>query len=108
MYIFPGLGLGVTLAGAKRVTDKMLYVAAEALANFVSAEDHQLGKVFPPLSQIRDVSKAVAIAVIKQAQEEGQATKLKDSVISDYDEFVTKKMYDPVYVPLVEKREITI
>lgn len=108
MYIFPGLGLGATLAGAKTVSDKMLYVAAEALANYVNAEDHKLGKVFPPLSEIRDVSKKVAIAVIEQALEEGQATKIQDVHIDDLDSFVQKKMYDPVYVPLVEKREITI
>jgi len=108
MYIFPGLGLGATLAGAKRVSDKMLYVAAEALANYVTEEEHQQGKVFPPLSQIRDVSKCVAIAVIKQAIEEGQAGKIGDVSKLDLDEFVAKKMYDPVYVPLVEKREITI
>jgi malate dehydrogenase (oxaloacetate-decarboxylating)(NADP+) len=29
MYIFPGLGLGATLCGAKTVTDRMLYVAAK-------------------------------------------------------------------------------
>jgi malate dehydrogenase (oxaloacetate-decarboxylating)(NADP+) len=110
MYIFPGLGLGATLAGAKRVSDKMLYVAAEALANYVTEEEHQQGKVFPPLSSIRDVSKRVAIAVIEQAIVEGQATRLEDMNVNDMDmdEFVTKKMYDPVYVPLVEKREITI
>lgn len=108
VYIFPGLGLGATLAGAKTVSDKMLYVAAEALANFVSTEDHQQGKVFPPLNQIRDVSKCVAIAVIEQAVKEGQASKINETHIADMDAFVSKKMYDPVYVPLVEKREITI
>jgi len=101
MYIFPGLGLGATLAGAKTVSDKMLYVAAEALANFVTEEDHKKGKVFPPLHQIRDVSKCVAIAVIQQAIEEGQATKLNPVDIANLDSFISKKMYDPVYVPLV-------
>lgn len=108
MYIFPGLGLGATLAGAKRVSDKMLYVAAEALANYVSSEDHKQGKVFPPLCEIREVSKSVAIAVIEQAIEEGQASRIQDLNIKDMDAYVQKKMYDPVYVPLVEKREITI
>jgi len=28
--------------------------------------------------------------------------------IDDLETFVEKKMYDPVYVPLVEKKEITI
>jgi malate dehydrogenase (oxaloacetate-decarboxylating)(NADP+) len=108
VYIFPGLGLGATLSGAKRVSDKMLYVAAEALANFVSDKELEEGKVFPPLSKIRDVSRSVAVAVIEQAMKEGQATKLEGDRIQDLEAFVHKKMYDPVYVPLVEKREITI
>jgi len=28
MYIFPGVGLGASLCGAKKITDRMLYVAA--------------------------------------------------------------------------------
>ncbi len=108
MYIFPGLGLGATLCGAKRVSDKMLYVAAEALAKFVSDDDLEVGKVFPPLSQIRDVSRRVAIAVIEQAMEEGQAAKMVGKNVVDLDAYVHKKMYDPIYVPLVEKREISI
>jgi len=108
MYIFPGLGLGASLCGAERVSDKMLYVAAEALANFVTDEDLEVGKVFPPLNQIRDVSRRVAVAVIQQALKEGQASKLNGKDIDDLETFVEKKMYDPVYVPLVEKKEITI
>ena len=108
MYIFPGLGLGATLCGATRVSDKMLYVAAEALAHFVTDEELQEGKVFPPLSKIRDVSRRVAVAVIEQARKEGQARKMNDVTSDDLDAFVHKKMYDPVYVPLVETREVTI
>lgn len=33
MYIFPGLGLGASLCGAKRVTDRMLYLAAKGTMN---------------------------------------------------------------------------
>ena len=106
VYIFPGLGLGATLCGALTVTDQMLYVAAEALANHMTAEELAQGKVFPPLSKIRDVSRHVAVAVIEQAIREGQAQKLTD--VDDLDEYVKRKMYDPVYVPLVEKREVTI
>ncbi len=109
MYIFPGLGLGATLSGAKTVSDKMLYVAAEALANFVTDDELAQGKVFPPLNQIRDVSRSVAVAVIKQAMEEGQASKIGSDInIDNLEEFVHKKMYDPLYVPIVEKREVTI
>ena len=108
VYIFPGLGLGATLCGAKRVSDKMLYVAAEALATFVTDQELDEGKVFPPLHKIRDVSRRVAVAVIEQAIEEGQAAKLSGKDIDNLDTYVHRKMYDPVYVPIVEKREITI
>lgn len=33
MYIFPGVGLGASLAGSKRVTDRMFIKAAEAVAD---------------------------------------------------------------------------
>eukprot|EP00560_Eucampia_antarctica_P008379 CAMPEP_0197826112 /NCGR_PEP_ID=MMETSP1437-20131217/3096_1 /TAXON_ID=49252 ORGANISM="Eucampia antarctica, Strain CCMP1452" /NCGR_SAMPLE_ID=MMETSP1437 /ASSEMBLY_ACC=CAM_ASM_001096 /LENGTH=611 /DNA_ID=CAMNT_0043426391 /DNA_START=63 /DNA_END=1898 /DNA_ORIENTATION=+ len=108
MYIFPGVGLGATICGAKIVSDQMLYVAAEALANFVTDEELQQGKVFPHISKIREVSHKVAVAVIKQAMVEGHASKFESKEISDLESFVARKMYDPNYVPLVEKREITI
>lgn len=33
MYIFPGLGLGASLCGAKKVTDRMLYLGAKGKNN---------------------------------------------------------------------------
>ena len=108
MFIFPGLGLGVTLCGAKTVSDKMLYVAAEALANYVSEDELAQGKVFPSIKTIRDVSKKVAIAVIEEAIRTGQASKINQKHMEDLDGFVSRKMYDPLYVPLIEKRTIEI
>jgi len=104
MFVFPGIGLGVTLCGAKTVTDRMLYVAAEALANYLTEDELSQGKVFPDLSTIRDVSKKVAIAVIEEAIRTGQASRLDEKALADLDAFVQKKMYDPVYVPLIEKK----
>ncbi len=104
MFVFPGIGLGVTLCGAKTVTDRMLYVAAEALANYLTEDELAQGKVFPDLSKIRDVSKKVAIAVIEEAIKQGQAPRLDEKALANLDAFVQKKMYDPVYVPLIEKR----
>jgi len=108
MFIFPGIGLGVTLAGAKTVSDRMLYVAAEALANYLTEDELAQGKVFPNQSTIRDVSKKVAIAVIEEAVRTNQASGLGEKDLEDLNAFVTKKMYDPIYVPLVEKRTISI
>lgn len=92
MFVFPGIGLGVTLCGAKTVSDRMLYVAAEALANYVSEEELAQGKVFPNITTIRDVSKKVAVAVIEEAIRTGQASKIKDKHVIDLDAFVARKM----------------
>jgi len=108
MYVFPGIGLGATVCGAKTVSDRMLYVAAEALANFVTEEELAQGKVFPHISNIREVSHRVAVAVVREAAREGQATKLKEKDMDNLEDYVAKKMYDPLYVPLIEKRTIRI
>jgi malate dehydrogenase (oxaloacetate-decarboxylating)(NADP+) len=108
MYIFPGIGLGATVCGAKSVTQRMLYVAAEALAKFVPEEDIRDGKVFPPLNRIREVSHRIAVAVVEEAVKEGIATRISTADQQDVDKFVARKMYYPEYVPLVEKREVSI
>jgi malate dehydrogenase (oxaloacetate-decarboxylating)(NADP+) len=108
VYVFPGLGLGATVCGAETVTDRMLYIAAEALAKFVPDEDVAQGKVFPPINRIREVSHRIAVAVVEEAIRGGQATKLTKKDMADLDDFVMKKMYYPEYVPLVEKRTVTI
>ena len=108
MYIFPGLGLGATVCGASKVTDRMLYIAAETLAKFVSDQDLSQGRVFPPITSIRDVSHRIAVAIVEEAIREGLATKISAADAADVDSFVARKMYYPEYVPLVEKREVTI
>jgi malate dehydrogenase (oxaloacetate-decarboxylating)(NADP+) len=101
MYIFPGLGLGASVCGAKKVTNRMLYIAAEALAKFVPEEDVRVGKLFPPLSKIRNVSHSIAVAVVKEAISAGLATKVRPQDQEDLEGWIAKKMYYPEYVPLV-------
>ena len=86
----------------------MLYVAAEALANFVTDEELAEGKVFPHISNIREVSHRVAVAVVKEAFKEGQAHKISAEEMENIEQFVAKKMYDPVYVPIIEKRNVSL
>lgn len=93
-YIFPGLGLGVVLAGASRVTDAMFHAAAGALAEFVSDSSLAEGSLFPPLSEIRQASARIAAAVIRVAHEEGLATLPLPGDLSAY---VASHMYEPVY-----------
>jgi malate dehydrogenase (oxaloacetate-decarboxylating)(NADP+) len=72
-YIFPGLGLGVLASGATRVSDKMLFAAAQALAEQTSSDDLERGRLFPPASSMREVAAAVARAVAEVAYSQGYA-----------------------------------
>jgi malate dehydrogenase (oxaloacetate-decarboxylating)(NADP+) len=74
-YVFPGVGLGLLLSGAREVTDDMFLAAARALANQVSDVDLQAGRVFPVATRMREVALAVAVAVADVAHEQGHATK---------------------------------
>ncbi|WP_373182137.1 NAD-dependent malic enzyme [Halomonas campaniensis] len=74
-YIFPGIGLGVVASGAKRVTDDMLMAASRALAREAPIVKEGEGALLPPLSKIRELSKAIAFDVAAQAQGEGMALK---------------------------------
>ena len=54
--IFPGVALGILLAGARRVTDHHFLVAARSLAAQVTGEETRVGLLYPQLDRIRDVS----------------------------------------------------
>ena len=104
MYIFPGIGLGAVQGKCSKVSDGMIYASSQAVAASLSAQDIDTGMVFPDISRIREVSLNVGVNVIIAAVEEGLA---KDENFKnaenekDVREMLLKKMYDPVYVPLV-------
>ncbi|ORX61943.1 malic enzyme [Hesseltinella vesiculosa] len=74
MYIFPGLGLGCLCSKATRVSDGMIYAAAQGLANTLSPAELEQGHIYPALTRIREVSAKVAAAVTVQAVKEKLAT----------------------------------
>ena len=78
-YIFPGIGLGVIASGASRVTDEMLMAASETLAKHSPLVNNGEGPVLPELKDIQTVSRAIAFAVGKVAQEQGVACLLYTS-----------------------------
>ena len=94
--IFPGLGLGVTVCRARRVTDQMLAAAARALAG-LSDVTAPGAPVLPPVTSLRAVSAAVGAAVARAAQAEG----LADRPLDDPDGQVRRAMWAPAY-PKVE------
>lgn len=73
-YIFPGVGLGVVATKAARVTDSMFAAAARALAGITEESDLAMGRVYPSLTRILEVSAHLGAAVAEVAFEEGFAT----------------------------------
>ncbi len=71
VYIFPGVGLGAILARVRRVTDSMFAAAAGALASQVGADELARGELYPPLTELRPITREVARAVAATAADEG-------------------------------------
>jgi malate dehydrogenase (oxaloacetate-decarboxylating)(NADP+) len=94
-YIFPGVGLGVIASEATRVTDEMFFVAAKTLAKLVTAEDYAMGRIYPGLDRIREVSGAIAVAVAEVAFRSGLTTMKRPD---DLPAYIKAQMYDPTYV----------
>ena len=66
-YVFPGIGLGAIVCRARRIPDEFFLAAARTLAELVTARDLEHGSLYPPLSDIRRISLAIAVNVAKTA-----------------------------------------
>ncbi|MDH3500185.1 MAG: oxaloacetate-decarboxylating malate dehydrogenase, partial [Acidimicrobiia bacterium] len=73
VYIFPGVGLGTIVAGASKVTDSMFAAAADALASQLTEADLQRGMLYPPIAEIRTITRSIAAAVVRAAVDDGVA-----------------------------------
>jgi len=96
-FVFPGVGLGLTISRARRVSNGMFLEAAKALAGHVSEQDLAEGAVYPELRKIRECSFTVACATIKRAVQEGHADA---EILENLDKTVEHAMWYPEYLPL--------
>ena len=80
-YIFPGIGLGVIAAKATRITDAMLSVSSEMLAESSPRANTGKGSLLPALTEIETLSKRIAFAIAKKAIEEGVALEITDDAL---------------------------
>jgi malate dehydrogenase (oxaloacetate-decarboxylating) len=94
--VFPGLGLGVTVARARRINQPMIAAAADAVARLSDATAPG-EPLLPPVKDLRTVSAAVAVAVAVAAAEEGLAQVPVDNPALQ----VHQAMWRPEY-PLIE------
>ena len=94
--VFPGLGLGVAVSRARRISDAMIVAAAQAVAE-LSDVRRPGAALLPPVDDLRLVSAAVGIAVARAAAAEG----LAEVELSDPVQQVHEAMWRPEY-PHVE------
>lgn len=93
VFIFPGLGLGASAVRARTVTDEMIDAASRALAEQVTLEERSAGLLFPAIHRLRAVSRAVAIAVGRQAVDSGVGTLGEETL----ENTVAQSVWDPEY-----------
>lgn len=97
-FIFPGLGLGVVLSKARKVTDGMVLAASQRLAKLVDEDSlNATGCVYPDIDDLLHISAHIAKAVWEQAVKEGVAVNAGDAVSVDD---IRRSMYEPSRVRL--------
>jgi malate dehydrogenase (oxaloacetate-decarboxylating) len=94
-YIFPGLALGIIATRARRVTDTMIMAAAKELTLHVPTRTDRAASLLPPIGAARPLSRAIALAVGRQAFRDGQAQIDEATLESAID----ANIWQPVYVP---------
>ena len=72
-YVFPGIGFGCICARAKTVPNQVFLTAAKTLADLVSESDLANGSLYPPLSEVRELSAEIASAVATYCFDNGIA-----------------------------------
>ncbi|MDT5347220.1 MAG: hypothetical protein QOH91_507 [Mycobacterium sp.] len=90
MLVFPGIGLGIVVSGARLLTQGMLQAAAKAIAQQADATTPG-ASLLPDVQNLCAISAAVAAAVYHAAVAEGVATRTHDDV--------TQAVHETIWVP---------
>jgi malic enzyme len=94
VFIFPGVGLGAIVSRTRGITDRMFLVAADTLARMTSVERIQAGALYPPLADLRRISRAIAVAVAGEAVASGLSAL---PAAADIESLVDQAMWTPGY-----------
>ena len=94
VYIFPAMGMAVFATEAKRVTEEMFIVAAQAVAEQVSRENLATGLIYPPQSHILEASLHVAERIAAYIFDQDLARVPRPD---DVGAMVRARAYRPVY-----------
>ena len=97
-YIFPGMGLGILAVKARRVSDDMFMAASIALSECSPALADPKAALLPSLEGIREVSYKIALAVARQAQQEGLA---EQTTADELEQLITATIWEPEYASVI-------
>jgi malate dehydrogenase (oxaloacetate-decarboxylating) len=97
-FVFPGLGFGAILAGAKEITDAMVLEASYALSDYIQERQGSDGRLYPPVEELTEASIHVAARVLERAHADGVASRMKPA---DARAHVRAYFWKPRYVPVV-------
>lgn len=95
-FAFPGIGLGAIAVRSRLVTDNMLWAATQALVKSSPVNHDVNAALLPKLSEAKDVSFDVAIAVAEQARAEGLA-QIDDDISTE--QAIREIAWEPKYYP---------
>lgn len=100
-YIFPAVGLACISCNIKHITDEFFLVAAESLAEHVTQEEMDEGRVYPNLNRIQTVSLKIAVDVSKYALSQNlcHLYPMPDSI----EEFIKSQVYKVDYDVTLKK-----
>ncbi|MCP9262174.1 Malic enzyme [Dirofilaria immitis] len=98
-YIFPGVGLGVILFNVRHIDDETFLIAAHEIANSVTDKDFKLGRLYPRISRIREISVRIAIAIGEHAYKTGMACLYPKP--SNIEKFVRSQLYQTTYDEII-------
>lgn len=94
VYVFPGVGLGIIAAKAKKVPNECFLIAASVLSDHSPKIQDPTGALFPRIRNLREIGKKIGLAVCKYLIEQG----LSQDCVKNPLEAVEKTQWFPNYL----------
>lgn len=90
--MYPGLGLGLIASESRKVNKEILSEASHALGGIVDVEQPGAA-VLPPISEIQNFSKKIAISVAQNVLKQN----LNRKMYTNSEELISNKIWEPIY-----------
>jgi malate dehydrogenase (oxaloacetate-decarboxylating) len=100
VFIFPGIGLGTIVSGAREVTDGMISASAHALADSLSEDELDSRCLMPEVSRLWDICGDVAISVGRQAIADGVADEISED---EFQQRIDDYRWKPEYPEMIQE-----